>query len=555
MTSSPTLTEQLASLGVLLPAWPKEPEVCGDNDAWIQRGQSYAEGVRVWRAQLRNAPDSTKELVNQLLQHHCNSNQLIPWDKWLKAAIHQEVKQVATLDRWQECIEILHKAPMSKAQVLGGLLALADAQQLEGAVIGALKLLKDETIAPREAVEICALLTSRSDTTWRLAEAEISFKSYQDLVDLYAEYVRLLLSTIEQDDSKAVRPGCPTYESAVASLERLLSIIGKDDMWSGVPKMRTLELLEESGLETALSFLENNLPRSVRSGSNESLARMLITEALIEDEKWEEVKEINSKALERLQEHQETDAARKSELQMILTETRLLSHELSIALSNRCFEPANLTHNGGIQQLQSLSRSQLGQDLWVLEKLSWKKGGFFVEFGATDGVLLSNSWLLEKYFEWGGICAEPNPGLFERLQKNRCCTLSPACIYSKSGETMNFVLADAFGGIEDLGKADHHSTKRDAYAALGHVMQVKTTSLFDLLRQNEAPEIIDYLSIDTEGSELAILEGFDWESYQFRCITVEHNYTDDRESIRNLLETKGYERQEAQWDDWYFSRI
>jgi hypothetical protein len=50
---------------------------------------------------------------------------------------------------------------------------------------------------------------------------------------------------------------------------------------------------------------------------------------------------------------------------------------------------------------------------------------------------------------------------------------------------------------------------------------------------------------------LAVLEGIDWDLYAFRCITVEHNYTAQREEIAALLKGQGYERQEAQWDDWY----
>ena len=555
MPTSPTLTEQLATLGVQLPAWPEEPESGGATGDWIQRGRAYAEGMRLWRAQLRNAPESTKGVVNQLLQHQQYSDQLIPWDRWLNAAIHQEVKQIVTLDRWKPCIGLLRDAPLTSAQVLGCLLALADAQQLGGAVIGVLRLLKDETIATREALEVCALLTSRSDTAWRLSEAETSRKAHQDLIDLYAGYIQLLAAALEQDEGNAAKPERANHESAIACLERLLTILGEDDQWSGVPKARTLRLLDESGLEAALSFLKNNIPWSVPSGTSESYARMLAAKILIEEGKWEEAKTLNSNALKQLKEYQKTEIMRIFQLEIIHTETELLSGELSIALSNRSLEASNLTQIEGIQQWQSLSRSQLGQDLWVLEQLGWKQGGFFVEFGATDGVLLSNSWLLEKHFGWKGICAEPNPKLFERLQMNRSCTLSPACVYRTSGETMSFVLADAYGGLEELGRDDQHVEKRDAYAAAGNTIQVTTTSLLDLLRQNEAPEVIDYLSIDTEGSELAILEGFDWGSYQIRCITVEHNFTEQRESIRKLLEGQGYERREAKWDDWYFVKI
>ena len=69
MPTSSTLTEQLATLGVHLPAWPEEPEEGGATGDWIQLGQAYAEGVRLWRAQLRNAPESTKGVVDQLLSH------------------------------------------------------------------------------------------------------------------------------------------------------------------------------------------------------------------------------------------------------------------------------------------------------------------------------------------------------------------------------------------------------------------------------------------------------------------------------------------------------
>src|SRR5260370_10835164 len=55
------------------------------------------------------------------------------------------------------------------------------------------------------------------------------------------------------------------------------------------------------------------------------------------------------------------------------------------------------------------SRSQILQDLWVSYELGERREGFFVEFGATNGIANSNTWLLEKTYNWRGILAEPNP--------------------------------------------------------------------------------------------------------------------------------------------------
>ena len=65
------------------------------------------------------------------------------------------------------------------------------------------------------------------------------------------------------------------------------------------------------------------------------------------------------------------------------------------------------------------SNAQLLQDLWVLYELKEKRNGYFVEFGACDGMSLSNTLLLEKTFGWQGALAEPARAWHAALYANR----------------------------------------------------------------------------------------------------------------------------------------
>jgi FkbM family methyltransferase len=346
---------------------------------------------------------------------------------------------------------------------------------------------------------------------------------------------------------QAQKEGATAEQVSAAQRQSVMVSLGQSLLLAG---------LRQEGLQV----VERLLPDWVAERDRAARGRLLAGQLLVQAGAWKEAEALHAEAVRAIDPARLAPEQLAAELQILRTESELLSHELSLALSHGALAASGSTPQTpaqveGPQRWQSLSRSQLGQDLWVLEQLGWKQGGYFVEFGATDGVLLSNSWLLDKHFGWRGICAEPNPKLFKRLQQNRSCSLSPACVYRSSGERLRFVLADAYGGLEHLGQDDQHVDKRNAYAAVGDLIEVTTTSLMDLLNHQGAPAVIDYLSIDTEGSELAILEGIDWSRYQFRCITVEHNFTEQRQGIQQLLEAQGYQRREAQWDDWYWKAI
>lgn len=250
----------------------------------------------------------------------------------------------------------------------------------------------------------------------------------------------------------------------------------------------------------------------------------------------------------------------ESRIDTLKTEVELLQAELMLAHTRHQIGPgAAMSAPAGeaeapddfATRLKGRSPSQLGQDLWVLARSSYKRGGFFVEFGATDGVLLSNSYMLERDFDWNGICAEPNPQMYAKLKENRRCTVSDACIGPTTGEEVRFVAADVYGGIEKWAFEDSHADKRDAYRRAGNVSTMTTISLNDLLLKLGAPRSIDYLSIDTEGSEFEILSTFPFSEWNVRLITVEHNFAANREPIRTLLEGFGYRRSECEFDDFY----
>jgi FkbM family methyltransferase len=188
----------------------------------------------------------------------------------------------------------------------------------------------------------------------------------------------------------------------------------------------------------------------------------------------------------------------------------------------------------------------------------WRKKsnpGFFVEVGGADGVHFSNTLILEKNFGWDGIIVEPSKFWKELLLTNRECKMDLRCVTGESGLVVNFTEAPnaLYSTISEyLGADSHHASRVD-----GINYKVNTVSLGDLLNSHGAPTIVDYLSLDTEGSEFEILEHFDFTRWQFKIITVEHNYTMNREKVSKLLQKNGYEivfRNRTFMDEWFVKK-
>lgn len=212
--------------------------------------------------------------------------------------------------------------------------------------------------------------------------------------------------------------------------------------------------------------------------------------------------------------------------------------------------PAN--QHARLKSLLRKSQAQICQDLFALSVLNFKRNGFFVEFGAAEGLGLSNTWLLEKKFGWRGILCEPVQSFGPKLQANRACSIDTRCVWNRTGEVIAFREASnrVLSTVARYSDGDMHAQARK----VGVTYDVRTITLNDLLVAHGAPSNPDFLSIDTEGSELEILSVFDFKRWPFKVICCEHAYTAARRPLFELLSSNGYVRVHediSQYDDWY----
>lgn len=191
------------------------------------------------------------------------------------------------------------------------------------------------------------------------------------------------------------------------------------------------------------------------------------------------------------------------------------------------------------------SYSQFGQDLWVLENIRQaphQDAFLFLDIGANDGEFFSNTKLLELN-GWEGVCADPFPTHFE----SRTCTLHSVPIYSSSSKhvRMQDCSEDTFNrdirGIAGLSGIKRFIGRRWRHTGWSCPEVVKTTlGVADLVESMGLPNVIDYVNLDTEGTELTILQAFPFNSTCVRLWTVEHNYDKTRmKKIKKLLQRQG----------------
>ena len=195
--------------------------------------------------------------------------------------------------------------------------------------------------------------------------------------------------------------------------------------------------------------------------------------------------------------------------------------------------------------MPQMPEHQIKENNMIWEFFGRKTSGFFVEVGANDPFLLSQTWMLEQK-GWTGILVEPLAACCAELRRSRNAS----------------VVQVACGAPHQIGTATFHvagarsSLVRNAFdpkVRYEKTETVQVVTLTDVLQKAAAPRVIDFLSIDTEGTEGDVLAGLDLTRFQPTLVLVEyHVYS---LALHRQLNNMGYKLVRRYKDNnWYIPK-
>lgn len=148
---------------------------------------------------------------------------------------------------------------------------------------------------------------------------------------------------------------------------------------------------------------------------------------------------------------------------------------------------------------------------------------------------ISNTYFFDRCLSWKGICVEANAKYYEKLHRERSCALVPTCVSDKDGAQVEFALSGPGSGVVSTHRQGNQIQKRASA-----IVKKKCVSIMSQLRRYGVTQV-DYLNLDVEGHEVAVLKSFDWKRVKVNVISVEIAHS-TQEQIRTILEENGFVR-------------
>jgi FkbM family methyltransferase len=187
-----------------------------------------------------------------------------------------------------------------------------------------------------------------------------------------------------------------------------------------------------------------------------------------------------------------------------------------------------------------ISYAQNREDV-VLARVLPRPDGFYVDVGAADPLIAS----VTKYFYdlgWNGINLEPRPAALAKLQLERPRDVNLGVAAGSGNGTSSFFLVEEDPDLSTIDELDRDLLSDKGYSTSIHSVDVRT--LDDILSEYGVGDI-DFIKIDVEGSEAAVLEGLDLSKWRPRVVVIEavepYSYVRTDHLWRHLLEQAGYQ--------------
>ena len=183
-------------------------------------------------------------------------------------------------------------------------------------------------------------------------------------------------------------------------------------------------------------------------------------------------------------------------------------------------------------------RSQNGEDRWLEAHFGGKRSGFFVEVGAYDGVNLSNTYHFEQA-GWTGVLVEPDPEMAESCRRERARSLTFQCAAGERAGEISFFKVAGGEAYSTTSLSAAHRERLERMGLTWREVRVAVRTLDSILEEARASRV-DFVSIDVEGGELAVLRGFDVRRWKPGVIIVETNAARREPEIRRYFVGHGY---------------
>ncbi len=205
------------------------------------------------------------------------------------------------------------------------------------------------------------------------------------------------------------------------------------------------------------------------------------------------------------------------------------------------------------------SFSQWGEDQ-VIDSIIRKKTGFYVDIGANDPKRFNNTY---KFYRmgWNGINIEPSVECFQKLRMTRRRDINLNIGIGRANKNYYYY------AFEPNTLSTFSKSTADKYQKMGFklmekrkVRMVTLSSIFSKYVKNSK---IDFLTVDTEGSDLRVLMTNNWQKYKPDVICVElarrklkrHKLLSYKKGLTSFLEQKGYKEHHKSDINGIFVRI